>query len=202
MVRKLFRGHGLLWVALITLVACQPITPTAATSQEQANKAVVQRFYEEVFTQKKMEVLGELFAANFIIHDLDVGGEAGGATLLQDTLPAFPDVQATVNLWVVQDDLVTTSVSYTGTHQAEFLGVAPTGKTVTWHIIDLWRVQDGKLIELWHDVPNGDILEQIQPQASSTITDGATAAPVATPIAGAAAPPPHLPTPITPSSTM
>lgn len=180
MFRKSFRLFGLLLITMLVMGACQPIQrlpdtkPAAAasalTSLEQANQAVAQRFYDEVFTQKKMAVLGEIFDANLVIHDLDVGGELGGATLLEDTLTAFPDVQATINLWVVEGDLVTAYVTYVGTHQAKFLGVASTGKVVTWSIIDIMRVQNGRITELWHDVPNGDILEQIQPEASRTTT--------------------------------
>ena len=153
---------------LLLLTACQPISPASSASsiarstEEQANQAVVQRFYDEVFTQKKMPVLEEVFAPNLVIHDLDFGGELPGGGL-PETLAAFPDVKATVNQWVVEGNLVVASVAYTGTHEAEFLGVAPTGKTVTWAIIDRWRVQDGKIVELWHDIPNGDILAQIQP---------------------------------------
>lgn len=109
-----------------------------------------------------MSVLGEIFDPNLVIHDLDVVRESGGA--LEETLAAFPDVKATVNLWVIEGDLVTAYVTFNGTHQAEFLGVAPIGKEVTWSIIDLWRVQDGKIAELWHNIPNEDILEQIDGQ--------------------------------------
>jgi predicted ester cyclase len=136
-------------------------TVVSGTVSSAANQAVVQRFYDEVFTGKQLTVLAELFDPNLAIHDLDVGGELGGATLLEDTLTAFPDVKATIHLWAVEGDLVTAYVTYQGTHQAEFLGVAPTGKAVTWAIIDLWRVKDGKIVELWHNVPNEDILEQI-----------------------------------------
>ncbi len=161
---------------LLLLGACRPVQrlpegqgaaaaasqSNAQSSEEAANRSVVQRFYDEVFTQKKMPVLEEVFAPDLVIHDLDVGGELPGGGL-PETLAAFPDVKATVDQLLVEGDLVAASVSYTGTHQAEFLGVAPTGKTVTWSIIDLWRVQDGKIVELWHNIPNDDILEQIQP---------------------------------------
>jgi predicted ester cyclase len=60
-----------------------------------------------------------------------------------------------------QDDLVMAMVTYNGTHKGTFIGVAPTGKAVTWSIIDLWRVKDGKTLELWHNVPNDDILDQL-----------------------------------------
>jgi predicted ester cyclase len=128
---------------------------------EQANQAVAQRFDDEVFTGKKMDVLAEVFDANLQVHDLAVGGEPGTATLLQDTLTAFPDVNASVQQWVVEGDLVTAVVTFTGTHQAEFMGVAATGRPVAWSIIDVFRVRDGKVVELWHNVPNDDILAQI-----------------------------------------
>lgn len=148
------------------LNACQPIQRLPAnqapssisTGQEATNKALVQRFYDEVFTQKKMEVLGDLFAENFVPHDLDAHELPAG---LEETIAGFPDLKATITQWVVQGDFVTAMVTFAGTQQAEFLGVAPTGKAVTFSIIDIWRVQDGKITELWHDVPNNEILEQI-----------------------------------------
>jgi predicted ester cyclase len=129
--------------------------------KNQVNQAVVQRFYDEVFTQKKMAVLGELFDAHLVVNDLDYGGVLPGGGL-EGTLTAFPDVVATINLWVVEDDLVTACVTYNATHQATFLGIPATGKAVTWSIIDIWRVKDGKIVELWHHIPNEDILEQIK----------------------------------------
>jgi len=166
MFRNLSHLGGLLVIALLFTAACQPIQPTnaragEATNTRQANQALVQRFYDEVFTQKKMAVLGEIFAENFVAHDLDDQELPAG---LEETLVAFPDIKATVNQWVIEGELVTAIVAYQGTHQAEFLGVAPTGKVVTFAIVDVWRVQDGVITELWHDIPNEEILEQIQPQ--------------------------------------
>jgi hypothetical protein len=67
--------------------------------KNQANQAVVQRFYDEVFTQKKMAVLGELSDPHLVVHDLDFSGVLPGGDL-EGTLTAFPDVVATINLWV------------------------------------------------------------------------------------------------------
>ena len=80
---------------------------------------------------------------------------------MEPTLAAFPDVQSTVDLWVVDGDLVTAVVTNKGTHQAEFMGVPATGLPVTFHIIDVFRIKDGKVVDLWHNIPNEDILEQI-----------------------------------------
>jgi predicted ester cyclase len=132
--------------------------PTGETDTEAANQAVVQRWYEEVFNQKNPRVIGEIFAENAVIHDLDYGADGAGPDL---PFVAFPDLQTTVNLWIVKDDYVTAVVTLTGTQQGKFLGIAPTGKPVTFSLIDIWRVQDGKVTELWHNVPISDILEQL-----------------------------------------
>ena len=170
------------------LAACQPVQAEAAlqnaavvpaeTAEEQANQAVVQRLYDEVFTGKDMEVLAEVFVPNLVVHDLDVGGEYPGGGL-RDTLRAFPDVVATVNQLVVEGDMVAAYVTYNATHQSEFLGVAPTGKAVTWSIIDLFRVQDGKITDIWHNIPNDDILEQIATPDEQSVAPGMGGAPIA-----------------------
>ena len=36
-----------------------------------------------------------------------------------------------------------------------------TGKPVTWSQVDLWRIQDGKIAEVWHNFATADILQQI-----------------------------------------
>ena len=56
---------------------------------------------------------------------------------------------------------LTAIVTASGTHQVAIMGVAPTGNPVTFSLIDIWRVQNGKLTDIWHNVPNSDILEQI-----------------------------------------
>lgn len=172
---KLVIMIAMVTMALMGLVACQPIqalpkakaasTTSVLSSDEVANKAVIQRFYEEVVNQKHMDALGELFDANLVIHDLDYGADNTG-DLGEMLLTGLPDVKVTISLWVVQDDLVTAVATYRGTHTGEFIGVAPTGNPVTFSLIDIFRVKDGKAIELWHNVPVADEMEQIQPESA------------------------------------
>ena len=56
---------------------------------------------------------------------------------------------------------LTAVVTVSGTQQAAILDIAPTGNKVTWSQIDVWRVQDGKIIDVWHNFPEADILLQI-----------------------------------------
>ncbi|MEZ4866278.1 MAG: ester cyclase [Caldilineaceae bacterium] len=135
------------------------ITTDQATADcRKANQALVQRFYDEIVNRKNLNALGELFADNIVAHELDYRAQGGD---LLGVLAGLPDVQTTVSLWVIESDLVTAIVTFSGTHRGELLGIAPTGRAVTFSLIDIWRVKDGKLVDLWHNVPNCDILAQI-----------------------------------------
>lgn len=161
--------HLIVWIFLfsLSLTACQSIPQLAATQNgalaaaaetgsEEANKAVVQRIYDEVFTGKDLSVLAEIFDPNLVIHDF---GEA--APNPDELIAGLPDLQVTIDSLVAEGDLVSAMVSFRGTHQGELLGVAPTGNEVAWTHIDLLRIQDGKIAEVWHNVPRADILQQL-----------------------------------------
>jgi len=174
-----------LWLLLALLLsACQPIqqlpaTQTASaasaeTSTEAASKAVVQRLYEEVLNQKQLNVADEIFDANVIDHNGGPnGGEAAKAGVAV-VLTGLPDLQVTADLWIIKGDLVTSRVTFTGTQTGELMGVAPTGKPVTWTHIDIHRVQNGKITDIWHNIPVADILHQIQGDPTAQTDTGQT----------------------------
>ncbi|HET6294231.1 MAG TPA: ester cyclase, partial [Kribbella sp.] len=62
---------------------------------------------------------------------------------------------------VAADDLVTTYKTYHGTHQGEFLGIAPTGKKVSFYTVDVMRVVDGKITDHWGVATLLDLLQQL-----------------------------------------
>jgi predicted ester cyclase len=41
------------------------------------------------------------------------------------------------------------------------MGVAPTGRTVSWDVIDIVRVRDGQLVEHWNSVDALSLLTQL-----------------------------------------
>ena len=159
-----------LWLLLVLLLsACRPVqalpltqmtatdtaTHSGATDLEQANKAVIQHFYDEVVNQKHMDFMDEVFDPQMVAHDLGPTPDVGML------FAGLPDLHVTVDHWIIDGDMVTSIVTFSGTHQGEMMGVAPTNKPVTWTHIDVHRVKNGKIVELWHNIPMGDILQQI-----------------------------------------
>jgi predicted ester cyclase len=62
---------------------------------------------------------------------------------------AFPDLNITIEDHLVQGDKVVARVTLRGTHEGEFLGIAPTGRKIAYEAIDISRFVDGKLVEHW-----------------------------------------------------
>jgi predicted ester cyclase len=62
---------------------------------------------------------------------------------------AFPDASWTIEDIIAEEDTAAVRVTFRGTQQAEFLGIAPRGKTVAMPAMAFIRIVDGKLAETW-----------------------------------------------------
>ena len=158
--------YVLLFVVLLAVTmgvtGCRPVQPVSAmpaSTTVATEQAVVERFYEEVVNQKHMEVLQEVFDPKMAGHELE---QVVPVVKDTDLFAAFPDLHIKVDRWALAGDLITALVTVTGTHTgADLAGVPATGKPVTWSQVDLWRIQDGKIAEVWHNFATADILQQI-----------------------------------------
>ncbi|OLR95487.1 DUF4440 domain-containing protein [Actinokineospora bangkokensis] len=72
---------------------------------------------------------------------------------MEEGLAAFPDLHLDVRSIMAEGDRVTLRITVTGTHAGGFAGLAPTGKRVSWHIVEELRFVDGRVVEHW-DVMN------------------------------------------------
>jgi C-1 hydroxylase len=72
---------------------------------------------------------------------------------MEGGLAAFPDLHLDVKSILAEGDRVNLRITVTATHQGDFQGLPPTGRKVTWHIVEELRFVDGKVVEHW-DVMN------------------------------------------------
>ena len=96
-------------------------------SETERNKAVVQRFIEEVQNQKDWAVFDELNAPDFVNLSAPPGMPAdleGGKMFLAAFVNAFPDSHVTIDDMIAEGDRVATKKTMTGTHTGEFNGIA------------------------------------------------------------------------------
>ena len=64
----------------------------------------------------------------------------------------FPDVQATVQDLLADEDRVIERITVRAKHTGEFHGIPATGRAVTWTGIHIYRFEDGKIAELWSEI--------------------------------------------------
>lgn len=110
-------------------------------------KEVVSRFYE-IVNEGAIEKLHEVCAPDLVGH---AGAGANLAALkmsIGSFREAFPDLRAQLRHVIAEGDLVSTWVSYEGTHQGDFAGVSGSGRPVKFVAWDLIRVAEGRIAEI------------------------------------------------------
>ena len=115
------------------------------------NKAIARRFWEEAWAGN-LDVVDEIYATDFVFHSANTGDERGleGVKRRITTYRTpFPDLQVIVEDQIAEGDKVVTRVTWRGTHQGEFMGIAPTGKQVEWSGVVIQRIAGGKIVERW-----------------------------------------------------
>jgi predicted ester cyclase len=74
---------------------------------------------------------------------------------------AFPDIRITIEDMVAEGDKVVYRGSARGTHQGEFMGIAPTGKQISFTSTVVSRIADGRFQEDWESLDLLNVLQQL-----------------------------------------
>jgi steroid delta-isomerase-like uncharacterized protein len=132
----------------------------------EANKSIVRRLFDEAFGQGNLAVLDEIIAPDQVnggpgaLPGMPSGPE-GSKMLISTYRNAFPDLHFTIDEQVAEGNTVVTRWTAHGTHNGEFAGIPPTGKTATVVGIGLDRVEDGKIVESWGLFDQFGMLQQL-----------------------------------------
>ena len=133
---------------------------------EEQNIKVIKRMVDLV-NQQRVSQLSELTHTSFKRHDLagalpEVSGADGPVNLVQMVLRAIPDLHYEIEQIMAKDDRVVAQLRGTGTHRGEFLGVAGTGRQIECNVINIYRFEDGKVIETWQLVDVWGLTRQMR----------------------------------------
>ena len=131
-------------------------------SKEQ-NLDTTQKLGEAVSTGN-LQALKDIFAHNVVDHDPapDQGaGPEGFIKFFTMMRTAFPDLKVTVDHIVQDEDNLAMAYKIHGTHKGDFLGIAPTGKTVEARGLQIGRYENGKIIERWGSSDELGLVKQL-----------------------------------------
>ncbi len=134
----------------------QPLTHLAS-KDEVAD--IMDRYFDKVMTQGKLELIDELVTPEFALTILTlpepIRGPEGLKQFVQRLRGAFPDLVFNVGKVISEGNFVTARWSNVGTQSGTFLGAPATNKSITDHGVDIFRLANGKIAEIWiyeHDL--------------------------------------------------
>jgi len=116
------------------------------------NERVVEAFLQDVINEHNGG-----HAINYLNPDMQwsggtvgtVTGSANVAGLFAGVVAAFPDAHITINDIFAQGDQVVVRVVVSGTQEGPILGIPASGRFVQWDGVDVYRLSDGKISNIW-----------------------------------------------------
>ena len=127
------------------------------------NKTISRRSYEEPYNKGNLDIADEITDENVIDHS-PMGDIKGREALKQmDTMliNTFADLRVKIEDQIAEGDKVVNRITFTGIHKGEYMGIAPTGKSVTITGISIQKIVNGKILEIWGIVDSLSLLQQI-----------------------------------------
>ncbi|PZN81698.1 MAG: ester cyclase [Candidatus Methylumidiphilus alinenensis] len=128
------------------------------------NKQIVRRALEEVWQNGNVALIDELYAPDFFNHTLEPGQEQSlelEKRMVARFRAAFPDFEVIIEDLLAAADKVVLRGGWRGTHQGEFMGASPTHKLITVTEIAIFRLDGGKIVELWANTDQLGFLRQL-----------------------------------------
>ena len=127
-----------------------------------ANKAIVSRLFDEYFNHGNEAVWDEVAHPDVMIYGVNLLRGAAAAKAFYATLrAAFPDWHAAIEDLFGEGDRVAVRIVESGTMHGPFLGMEPTGKRFEISAIQICRLEDGKLVEMWGARDTGSMARQL-----------------------------------------
>ena len=126
------------------------------------NKAIVRRYLEQVFNERRIDLFEEFLVDNYQIHGAGIAPGRKAATEWHTMIgAAFPDMWLTFEDMIAEGDKVVIRGDFSGTHQGELFGIPATGKKVTHTSVFIFRLIKGQIVEGWYATNDMDLMQQL-----------------------------------------
>jgi steroid delta-isomerase-like uncharacterized protein len=128
-----------------------------------AGKALVHRWFEDVWNGGRSDLIDELMAPHCVFHGLgpETMGPVEFKSFYHAYRGAFPDVTIRIEQSVGEENLVAVCWTGSGTHRGDTLGFPATGKSVRFHGMTMARIADNRLVEGWNSFDQLGMLQQL-----------------------------------------
>src|SRR4051812_3860511 len=127
------------------------------------NKQIARRYIEQILNAGNFGIADVLLASDFVFRNPPVvaRGAREFQTAIETVRAAFPDIHFTVHDEFAEDDRVAVRWTVTGTQRGTFLGHPASGRTIDVTGINIFRIADGKIHDIWVNMDRLGEAEQL-----------------------------------------
>jgi steroid delta-isomerase-like uncharacterized protein len=118
----------------------------------EARKALVRRYYDEMWNRWDFAVANELISESISFRGslgVSVRGRDEFKEYMRTVQQAFPNFHNQIEELIAEEEKVVARLTYAGTHQGALFGIEPTGKTVSYAGIAIFRISTHCILEGW-----------------------------------------------------
>jgi aspartyl-tRNA synthetase len=123
--------------------------------------AAFYRRYNACCNEHRFDDLAEFVARDVMVNGTDRGLDAY-AEELRVVVRGFPDCHWDLRHLVVDPPWIAAHFADTGTHRGPFLGVPATGRSVSVQEFACYRVDAGRIAEVWGTADDLHLLQQLR----------------------------------------
>ncbi len=125
--------------------------------------ARVRDLIDAIWNRDDLDAIDQLFGENFVSHNPQnpIEGPDGFRAWYHEVKKWSPDFHINLHETVVQDDLVATRWTASGTDSGPFRSMTPTGKHYVVTGMTLSKFSDGKIVESWVNMDDLGLLQQL-----------------------------------------
>jgi steroid delta-isomerase-like uncharacterized protein len=131
----------------------------------ETNKAIVRRYIEQVWNEGRLDLLEEFFVEDVVTNGIPPVPGLEGLGLVKNGVTrnrtAFPDLQIDVQDFIAEGDKVVQRYTASGTHQGELQGFPPSGKPVAFSGVGIFRLDNGRIVEVWNFADSLGLMQQL-----------------------------------------
>jgi len=137
---------------------------------------IVERFVEELWNARRLDVADQIFSEDCVTHQLRSGVLAEPACRgpqeikehVSGWLMSFPDLRFSIEQMIAERDRVVSQLVMEGTHQGTWMGISPTGKRLQIRMMTIHRIANNKIAEDWVLVESLGFFQQLGVLPSTT----------------------------------
>jgi predicted ester cyclase len=156
-------------ISQIVPAASVTTTTTTATQQqaasqpdsldEESNKILVGSAIQEIFNEHNITAIDKYIKEDLIQNNTGFPeGREARKQFFGMLFNAFPDLHASIDKMVAQNDHVVVFLNWNGTHTGVFQGMPATNNPVTMKTAHIFRIEDGMIAEQWETSDTLDLL--------------------------------------------